>query len=1228
MFIPRTNGSADAGATQKMFHVVNTSEGSELMNLSGVYVPLVCDFAQIYHFYADTSKKAIITALRGTMAGILLLLAFAAFAFGQAEAGQIAGTVTDPSQAVIPGVTVTAENLGTGLMRANTTSSSGNYTLTGLPPGNYVIVIKAPGFAPFRQQVEVTVAGRTTVDASLALAGASTIVEVAAESAAQVNTQDQTLSNVVTSNQISSLPSLTRNPYDFVAIGGDVARDPNGSTGARGVGYAINGQRSASTDILLDGGENVDLFTAGIGQAVPQDSVQEYRVLTSSFTAEYGRAGGGVVNVATKSGTNTYHGSGYEYNRISALASNTFDEAASNFLARQNGRPTTPHDRFVRNQFGFSLGGPVLPATKDKLFFFTNTEWTRIRSQGSQVALVPTPQFIATTAANTQAFFNQFGKLRANAAPTGEVFTIAPATVPTLEEVRYSVPSNAGAGSPENGYQNVDRVDWNISSKTTAFVRYGLQKDNLFAGTISSSAYVGYDTGQTDVNQNGLISINHIFSPTILNNLKLEYNRLNLFQPLGTAPISPGLFLNRGNTASTFGGDNVILPGYLPTSPGNAIPLGGPQNIYQVNDDLTATRGNHTLKFGGQFLQLRDNRTFGAYETSVEQLGQSTTSQGVAALIAGSVYSFQGAINPNGAFPCARNPNTGAVIVTPSCTVNLPATSPSFVRENTFNDGAVYGQDTWKAASRLTLDLGLRWEYYGPQHNSNPNNESNFFFGSGNTFFDQIRNGRVLTTPNSPLGGLYQQNFKNFAPRVGFAYDIFGDGRWSVRGGYGIGYERNFGNVTYNVIQNPPAYAVISLISGRDVPSIAITNSNAGPLAGTGSTPLPRTSLRAVDPHLKTAYAQQYSLALEHEILPATVAAVEFTGSRGEHLYSISNFNKSGFGAVYEGDGNAYGTGPTANQNPNGRLQTQYSNINFRGSNGDSYYNALNLRLHSSNFREAGLQLVANYTYSHSVDDLSSTFSESGNNFNLGYLDPFRPYLDRGNSDFDTRHRFVFSGVYDPKFLDFKNSSSTVRNLVGGWEVAPIFVVRSGTPFTIFDCRNQVTSCPRALSSIAASGNSQAVAGSANLYNYLSIPFGAQNLYADPISGSPDIETCTGPGGAGCTLPVPGQGRNHYTSPGFYNLDLGIYKTFAITEKVKVQFRAEAYDVLNHHNFYVVSANSDAGNCTFLTTSSVNACNPVAGPITPIQTKKGSLGGTAGPGDERRNLQLALRFDF
>lgn len=659
-----------------------------------------------------------------------------------------------------------------------------------------------------------------------------------------------------------------------------------------------------------------------------------------------------------------------------------------------------------------------------------------------------------------------------------------------------------------------------------------------------------------------------------------------------------------------------MLPGYLPTSPGNAIPFGGPQNIYQVNDDLTIVHGNHTFKFGGEYIQLRDNRVFGAYETSVEQLGASTTEDGIAALMNGSVFSFQGAVDPKGAFPCAHDPNTGATISTPSCQITLPVSSPSFSRNNTFNDGAAYAQDTWKVTPKLTLDLGARWEYYGVQHNSNPALESNFFFGQGATIFDQVRNGFVATSPNSPLHALYSQNFHNIGPRVGFAYDPFGNGKWAIRGGYGIGFERNFGNVTYNVIQNPPNYAVVSLIAGKDIPSIPITNSNAGPLAGSGLTVnLPRTSLRAVNPNLKQAYAQQYSLAIEHELARGTLLSIEYTGSRGEHLYSIENLNKNGFGAVYEGDGGVYAnaSGPVPGTNPNGRLQTQYSNINFRGSDGDSYYNAANVKLQSSNFASWGLQLVANYTYAHAMDDLSSTFSQSSNNFNLGYTNPFDPGQDRGPAEFDIRHRLAFSGVWDPTFLAFKNSSKLVRNLIGGWEIAPIFVVRTGNPYTIFDCTNcGGTSCPRILpvAGLSATGSPSAVAGQADLYNWLALPAAAANPYVDPVVGLPDIPTCTGPKGAGCVLPL-GIGRNHFYGPGTYNLDLGVYKTFAITERVKMQLRAEAYNALNHKNFYVAVSNADFS----------------AGPD--IQAVKGAkIGGTPGAQDERRNMQLAVRFDF
>src|SRR5438552_10908401 len=284
----------------------------------------------------------------------IAVLALASFALGQTETGQISGTITDSTGAVVSGAKITATSTSTGLARVAVSNSTGNYTLASLRPDTYEVAIEAPAFQRVTRQLRVTVGSSNEVSAQLNVSASSTTIEVTASGeVAAVNTENQTLSQIIDSTQVLELPTLTRNPYDFVGTAGNVTEDL-GTT--RGVGYTINGMRSASTNILLDGGENVNLFDTSVGQKVPLDSVQEFSVLTNNFTAEYGRASGGVVNLVTKSGTNALHGSAYEYNRVSALSANTF----------QNDSTGTPKGVFTRNNFGFSLGGPV---KKDKLFF-------------------------------------------------------------------------------------------------------------------------------------------------------------------------------------------------------------------------------------------------------------------------------------------------------------------------------------------------------------------------------------------------------------------------------------------------------------------------------------------------------------------------------------------------------------------------------------------------------------------------------------------------------------------------------------------------------------------------------------------------------------------------------------------------------------------------------------------------------------------------------------------
>ena len=960
-------------------------------------------------------------------------------AVAQVDTGQLSGTITDVTGAVIPNAKIVLVNTATGLVRTLLSGNSGEFTFSGLPVGSYKTSVTAAGFSTYQTDLTISVGSRATLDAKLSTGATDTVVEVAAQDeSTQVNTTTSEISQVITPKQVVDLPSLTRNPYDFVSLSGNVGTDPN-NTADRGAGGAnINGQRSAGTEILLDGVENADNYDATVGTQIPLDSVQEYRIITNGFDAQYGRAGGGVVNLITKGGTNSLHGSLYEFNRVSDLAANTYYEDAQNYANRAAGLPNNPADHFTRNQFGYSVGGPI---RKDKLFFFSNTEWVRIRSTGTLNYLVPTPSFIASTAANTQAYFASAGALSPASRVVGTVPVPGFAADP-LEQVTTSAAVDAGAGAPLNQWFTVNRFDYQATQKLQLSFRAANLNDAYQPGYVSVSPYAGFNTGQTNFNQAYLFTANYLITPNLTSSSKASFARVNISQPINGAPV-PSLYLNANNTASTYNSLNVALPGYLPTSPGDALPFGGPANSYLFYQDMAWTKKAHTIHFGGSFIQLRDNRLFGAYENAVEVAAKNgtTTAVALANLQAGTAYSFEVAVDPQGKLPCIYNAD-GSVNANAACSLTLPASSPSFVRNNTFNDGNWYVQDQWKVNPRVTFTYGLRWEYYGVQHNHNPNLESNFYLGTGNNLAQQVASGQVATTPNSPVGGLVKKNLNNYAPRIGVAVDPFGDGKWALRAGYGISYERNFGNVTYNVIQNPPNYAGVTITNtqtgGVNGTSLPLYASNFGPFAGaTGSVPLVSPSLRAVQQNIPTAYTQQYSASIEHEVAPNDLLAVEYSGAHGVHQYAIANLNGLGYGPL---------AGETGLGTYNsGRINHQYGAINYREANGTSHYDAANVRLNANNLQRLGLQMSVNYTFSHALDTLSSTFSESNDNFNLGYTNPYNPGLDYGNADYDVRQRVSIGGIYQPTFLEFKGNRYA-HAIAGGLEFAPIAILRSGTP--------------------------------------------------------------------------------------------------------------------------------------------------------------------------------------
>ena len=1125
-------------------------------------------------------RQSAATGALGFLSVVFAIAMMAGATFAQSATGQINGKVTDPNGAVVAAANVTVKSVDTGRETTAISDNDGTYTITALQPGLYDVTVQGGNFKASNQRVQVTIGSKVSVDTQLALTEVTgETVSVIASEGVEVNTQTAEVSNIVTGTQIRELPTLTRNPYDLIGLANNVASDdpgpavPGVGVSGRGAGFNINGLLAASTNILLDGVDNNNVYYAALGQNIPLDAVGEFRVVTSNFSAEYGRASGGIINVLTRGGSNAFHGSGFGFNRISRLASNGYNNNANGI----------PRGVFTRNQFGYTFGGPAI---KDKLFFFNSTEWTRVRSAGDVLSVVPTAALINASAAPTR---NYFAGYTLQSTPTGTSFTVGqlvdtfsipagnafaalPADLQAFQLVRFTEPTNLGGGIPQNTYSTAARIDYNLSSKTLIYFRYARENKNFFNGTSAFSPYTGFDTPATTLNNNFLVSLTHTFSPRLLSESKIAFNRLNNSQPYGENPVGPGLFLFPGATG-TIGGNAVAMPGYWPYNAANSpAGFGGPQNLGQVYEDISYTLGRHQLKFGGQYIYIQNTNTFGAYENAVESLGvQGNYPQALGNFVTGNINQFQAAVFPQGKFP--------------GQSVNLPVGPPDFTRSNRYNEWASYVNDSFRVKPNLVLNLGVRYEYYGVQHNKNPELDSNFYFGPGATLQERIRNGSVQIAGNSPVGGLWKPDKNNFAPRVGFAWDLFGDGKTSLRGGYGLAYERNFGNVTFNVIQNPPNYAVMSLFNNVDVTNLQITTANAGPLAGTSPPTkiLPATSLRHVREDIVNAYAHFYSFAFQRELSRGNVLSVEYSGSRGEKLYSISPLNITGAGAFYLGDAN-----------PNSRLNNTYSNINTRGNEGYSRYNALIVALDGNNFRNTGMQFTLHYTFAKANDNLSSTFSEGAFNTNLGLTNPYDPSLDYGPADYDVRHRFVGSLIWQIPFA--KNTTGVTKALLDGWSVTGILNARTGTPFTIFDGSNANFAGPRLVANGPLRVN-VTDSGNANFFNYIDLTGQPVGAFGNPVCGG-----CSdfGPYPANMTR------RNQFRGPGIWNLDAGVSRNVKLNERYSLQLRAELFNALNHANLYIVPGTLD------VTSGFVGATRGV--------TPNGNV--------ERRNVQLALKFIF
>ena len=1179
---------------------------------------------------------------------IVMLAALTGLAWPQGGTGELIGLVTDPTGAVVVGAQVSLSNTATGQKWGQPTTSAGTYRFTDLPVvGSYVLQITAKGFKTYKLgNIIVSVGTVVAHDVKLEVGAGGETVTV--EAGAQlVQTTESSLSGLVDRRVWEQMPLETRSQNEFINLLPGV--EPGGIAQlGTDRGAAVNGARSGTGNFLVEGFDNNDQGLGGGGSSVgpgganttiDPDAIQEYRVIEHIAPAEYGKAGGFVTDTVLKGGTNRWHGSLFEYNRVQALAANSF---FSNRADQQ--------DQLVRNQFGGSVGGPIV---KNKAFFFFTAEGHRERTSSPLTANDFTPDFanfvnsgafqtfmesspngICNNAAYISAFNTAFGTSNPTApcpgafsasSTLGPVFNTMqnqqklPLCSPGASNCRNTtagaqglytggyLPGLFGIASPLPALTYPVDVYGQLTISAPASInqaRYTGKfdetigaNDRINAAYLYDNAdfvdgYLGGDStlGPTLLNhtraQNLGVTWSHSFSATILNEARMSYVRHT-----GNFP----------DVASEAGFPSVVTAFDSPTiSYGQTsnLPQFFTENEFIWKDDLSVTKGTHDFKGGAEFRRTRNGSSFealsnGLFEPNdIEDLltDAKFTDEADAYLFGGPVL---------GGFAAAEasiNPTNNQL--------------PNFYRGFRANEAAMYIQDDWRVVpGRLTLNLGVRWEYFGPPHNYQPNIDSNFYLGvpttpamcnlSGGTgpcndvalggnqfypatnpFYASVDTGTVQVRNHD----IWNKDLNNFGPRLGFAWDTMGNQKLVMRGGYGISYDRMYNNIFENIRFNPPYFA-FSLIGtfGNGVPygglispglySAPFTSTAA--FGGAALTP----SLRAMDQNLVTAYYEQANYGFQYQATKDMVIEANYVGTFGHKLLGVLGENT--YDGRYTGANNV-------------RVNDAYSNISFRTNCCDSNYNALQLsaRRRFSN----GLQFNANYTWSKALDDISDAFTTKNASGAAYPTDSMNPRFDYGPADFDVRQRVVVSFNYDLPFMK-------TNRWLGGWSASGIVSVQTGTPFSITN------------SAVDSNGDGQfndraSYIGSGSIthaINHNQSPATGYLNAADWAMPNTPALPCPADVNEGlwCEGAVVGQmQRNSLTAPGYFDTDFGIAKSFKITESSKLTLQGNFFNIFNHPNFLIPDSNLN--DATFGQSTATFA---------------------PGPGGARVT-QLALRFDF
>ncbi len=1044
----------------------------------------------------------------------LLSVCLSAFLRAQAPIGTLEGQISDPTAAVVSNAEVSIHNEQTGLTRTLRSSRQGEFHFSDVPVGAWLLTVKAQGFAPYSaSSIRIDIGQVVKWPVQLEVASEHSEVLVAGE-AVTVDTSP-TIGNVVSEKQAVDLPLNGRDLTQLGLLQPGVAPMTAGLAEAGGIArsgqaYAVNGERPESNNYLLDGASNVDSVNGGYALRTPVDAVSEFRILTLNAPAEYGETSGATTSMVTRSGSNNFHGDLYEFFRNSAMD-------ARNFFAAQ----TEP---LHRNQYGATLGGPI---RKDKDFFFAYYEGQRDSEGKTQAAIVP------TAAERTGDFSGLVDPSTGQPAPlinefTGQPFAGNKIPGPLLNPISlqaaklYPLP-NIGTNvfeSTQLGSTNYDqggfRLDHYFRESDQVFLRFSSSSLNSFDPLpIAGAGVPGFPVVNDIVTNSATTSWVHMISPQTVQTVRASFLR-NVFlagQATNHTPGSDLGFQYQPTLGLNEGVPYLIVSGYA--SLGN--PITGPQNTYQ-NDygasySVAMTRGRHNLKLGADLTREQINVLFGIATNGFFVFAPFPASDSFASFLLGqSVQFFQG--------------------------------GGQFDRGLRKWIAAGYAQDEFRVSQRLTLNFGLRYEVNTP-YTEIRNRLNAWAPGQQSKLYPAAPAGLLFPGDPGVPAGIAPVDYREFMPRVGFAWNPFGDNKTVVRAGYGIFYD-GFTNGTGGPLQASVSALPWTQAYQLPGPGFNIANPYGGaPFPFNGQSFVAPATVLTVQSGMKPPYSQNWDLSIERTLAKDYLLDLRYVGTKGTHLPRFIEANPTIFANNDQREFTSCNSAGLCN----------YGSVGLLADEAGSTYHALEVAF--SRQYSHGLSFLASYWYSKSLDGIS-TLNVAGSAPTLvaGENDlaqnPFNIAAEHGPSLFDARHRFVFSGSWALPAL--RGAPRGLGYVANGWQLNTIASLSTGTPFTVYDSAN-----------VSQQGSAPEITGF-----YSSRP----DLISNPNTGQPHTPNEWVSRGPFLQLnPVTqagqfgNEGRNAVRGPGIEDVDLSLFKYFIIDETRRVQFRAECFNLLNHPNF-------------------------------------------------------------